>query len=330
MAVTMKDVASHANLSLGTVSNYINGKVCVSPSNKKKIEEAINKLGYQVNIVARSLKTKSFRTIGFLIPTFANSFLVKLLWNTEEYLREQNYSMLAISYNGDEEKERELLSYLSARVDGIIYAAGMLNGDNDEFLKDIQKRVPIVTVNEKFTNSICDSVITDSNEMVKMGTSALIANGHEKICLVAGPRDFFTTTERVSGYKQAYLEHGLNANDDLIIYSSYSRTTATKLCDEILEKHNDITAFFVAGYKMTLGVLSCLEKRNLRNKVSVVGFDAEDIESIMSPRLPYVDQPFKEMSTEAANLILRRVQGDYENFPEAIALKGEIRNLNSI
>ncbi len=330
MSATMKDVAKHANLSLGTVSNYINGKVCVSETNKKKIEDAINALGYQVNEVARSLKTNSFRTIGFLIPTFANAFLVKLVWKIEEYLREQNYSLLVLSYNGDTKKERELLTYLSARVDGIIYGASLLDNENAQFIKTIQKRIPIITVNERFNGVVCDSVITDSNEMVRLATSALIEKGKDKICLIAGPLGYFTTTERLNGYKQAYVEHSKIAPENLIVFSNYSRTTATVMCGEMLDKYSDINAVFVAGYKMTLGVLSCLEKRGLRGKISVVGFDAEDIESIMSPKLPYVDQPYEEMAIETANLILKRVNGDYESFPESVSLRGKLKNIEVI
>ncbi len=330
MSATMKDVAKHADLSLGTVSNYINGKGNISDINKNKIEEAITALGYQVNEVARSLKTNSFRTIGFLIPTFANAFLVKLIWNIEEYLREQNYSLLVVSYNGDEKKEGELLTYLSARVDGIIYGLSMIENNNAEFFKNIQKRVPVVTVNEKFNKIICDSVITDSKEMVRLATAALIEKGHKKISLVAGPEGFFTTTERLNGFKTAYEQQGLTPPKELIIFSNYSRSTATVLCDELLCKHDDITAFFVVGYKMTLGVLSCLEKRGLRNKVSVIGFDAEDIEHIMTPSLPYVDQPFEQMAIETAKLILKRANGDYSNFPVSISLQGELKNLDTI
>ncbi len=330
MPPTMKDVAKHANLSLGTVSNYINGKVCVSETNKKKIEEAITALNYQVNEVARSLKTNSFRTIGFLIPTFANTFLVKLVWKIEEYLREHNYSLLVVSYNGDTKKEKELLTYLSARVDGIIYGASLLDNENAMFLQSLQKRVPIVTVNERFNTMFCDSVITDSKEMARRATAALLNKGLKKICLVAGPEDYFTTAERLSGYKQAYAEKGISASEELIAFSNYSRTSATALSNEMLDKHSDIEAFFVAGYKMTLGVLSCLEKRGLRNKVAVVGFDAEDVESIMSPSLPYVDQPYEQMADVTAELILRRVSGDYENFPHFVSLTGELKNISEI
>ncbi len=330
MPPTMKDVAKHAELSLGTVSNYINGKVCVSETNKKKIEEAINTLGYQVNEVARSLKTNSFRTIGFLIPTFANAFLVKLVWKIEEYVREHNYSLLVVSYNGDPKKEKELLTYLCARVDGIIYGASLLDNENALFLQEIQKRVPVVTVNERFNTMVCDSVITDSKEMARCATAALLDKGFEKICLVAGPEDYFTTAERLSGYKQAYIDKGVSVNEELIVFSNYSRKSATTLCDEMLDKHSDIEAFFVAGYKMTLGVLSCLEKRGLRDKVKVVGFDAEDVESIMSPKLPYVDQPYEQMADLAAELILRRVNGDNENFPHFVSLMGELKNISEI
>lgn len=330
MAATMKDVARHANLSLGTVSNYVNGKASVSKENKLKIEHSIRALDYKVNEAARSLKTNSTRTIGVLIPTFANVFLVKIVNCIEEILRERNYSMLVVSYNAELEKEKELMRYLSQRCDGIIYGPTQVGLHCANVFTEIQEKTPIAVINEKIFNAEADTVLVDNRECVESAVGYLIAKGHKNIGLICGPTGFHTTKQRVAGYKEAHESHGIAISDSLIKYSDYSRSKAKQLCAEIIDSNGDVSAIFVAGYRMTQGVLAELAERGLTSKISVIGFDAEDIADIINPKLTYVDQPFKEMAEQVVKLVLKRVNKDFDGFPMSIKLEGSIKNLDSI
>ncbi len=330
MAITMKDVARHANLSLGTVSNYVNGKASVSNENKLRIEESIRALDYKVNEAARSLKTKSHRTIGVLIPTFGNVFLVKIVNCIEQILREANYAMLVLSYNGDIEEEKKLMRYLSQRCDGIIYAPATAGSHCVNVFKEVYEKTPIAVLNEKLDGVVSDSVLIDNREASNDAVTALINKGHEKIGLICGPMGFHTTRQRVMGYREAHVYCGKEVSEELIKYSDYSRTEGKRLCGELLDNHKDVTAIFVAGYRMTLGVISEIATRKLSDKIAVIGFDAEDIEDILNPKLSYVDQPFKEMAEQVVKLVLKRVNKDFDGFPTAMKLEASIKNIDSI
>lgn len=330
MSVTMKDVAKHANLSLGTVSNYINGKQSVSKENCEKIERSINELGYKVNEVARCLKTNTYKTIGVLIPSFSNVYLVKIVSYVESILRELKYSMMVLSYHNDVKKEQELIKYLSNRVDGIILSPNDDILNNVSVIENISKTTPIVTINEKLECLALDSVIIDNEDVVFNAINTLIEKGHKKVAMIAGPEGVYTTKQRLLGYRKAHVENNLTVDKNLIKFSNYSKTMGQQLSASILDQEEGITAFFVAGYRMTLGVLSTLQHRKLMGEISVIGFDADDIEDVISPKLTFVSQPYEKMAKNLVELILRRVNGDFKNYPVEIKMKAEIKNTNSV
>ncbi len=330
MAVTMKDVARNANLSLGTVSNYVNGKASVSKENRIKIENSIRALDYKVNEAARSLKPKSHKAIGVLIPTFANVFLVKLVNCIEELLREANYSMLVVSYNSDLEQEKELMMYLSQKCDGIVYAPTKAGLECPELYVEIAEKTPIVVLNERVEGFVSDNVQLDNRESAITAVSQLLSRGHKKIGLICGPHGFHTTRQRVKGYIEAHENYGVEVSEDLILYSDYSRKKAKEFCSQLIDKNVGVSAIFVSGYRMTQGVLAELVSRGLSDKISVIGYDAEDIADIVNPKLAYVDQPFKEMAEQVVKLVLKRVGKDFDGYPTTMKFEAKIQNLDSI
>lgn len=325
MAVTMKDVAEYTGLSLGTVSNYITGKIRVSEKKKKLINDAINTLGYKVNIAARVLKTNSYNCVGILIPSFKNIYLVRVISYIEEILNKNGYSMLVLSYHNSHEKEEELLEYLSMRVDGIVYVPND-NRVETQHLQKIQKTIPIVMFNETIDGFECDSVLVNNKNIVTDAIEILCKKGHKKIGLIAGPEMSYTTSQRVIGYKEALKKNNVEIDESLICLADYSKTEAENHCNDILDKHSDVTAIFVAGYRMTLGVLAVIKKRNLINKIAVIGYDASDIEDIIENKIGYVYQPYELVAEETSNLILQRISKDNSQYPKNIVLESVLRN----
>lgn len=328
MAATMKDIATYTGLSVGTVSNYITGKMPVSEEKRMRIDEAIKILDYKVNFAARTLRTNSSKCIGILIPDFRNIFLVRVVSYIESYLYEKGYSMLVLSYKKNVDKEKELLQYLTQRVDGILYVPD--GNDVDECVKEVQKTTPVVMFNEIIDSVSCDKVIVDNREIVKTAVDALHGKGHTKIGIIAGPSHAYTTLERMKGYRESLEKNGLAMDETLIAVGDYSRTSGEQLCGDLIDQHPDMTAVFVAGYRMTLGVLTALAKKGLQNKIAVIGYDAADIEYIFSPKVSYLYQPYDKVAEHAANLILKRVNHDVENFPMIVKLNGDIKNLDEL
>lgn len=326
MSVTMKDVAEYAGLSIGTVSNYITGRKQVSEQKREMIEQAIDVLGYQVNIAARNLRTNSFRTIGVLIPSFHNVYLLRIISIFEELMQRNGYSILVLSYQQTPQKERERLAYLVQRVDGIIYTPSCLDQEGLRYLELIQEDTPVVVFDETMEGLGCDQVLVNGEEVARKAVNVLLDKGHQQIGMLAGPKRAYTSGQRIRGYRKAFDQKHLPVQEDLIVFGDYAKSTGEKMCQVLLERHENMTALFVAGYRMMLGAMSVLYRQNLQDRIEVIGYDASDLEYILSPRVGYVYQPYDEVARCVADLILKRVEKNMVGYPETVYLDADIRN----
>ena len=120
MAATIKDIANRTGLGLATISSYLNGGN-VREKNREKIELAIKELHFEVNEVARGLKTNRTYTIGVVIPELNNIFCTEIITGMEDILRKKGYATIVCDCRTDKELEREAVEFLyRKRVDGII------------------------------------------------------------------------------------------------------------------------------------------------------------------------------------------------------------------
>lgn len=171
MAATMKDIARRTGLGLATISSYFNGGN-VREKNRIKIEEAIEELHYEVNEVARGLKTNATRTIGVVIPELNNTFCAEIITGMEDVLRSHGYATIVCDCRTDKKLEREAVEFLTRRrVDGII---NMPVDEEGNHLKRFQKTgKPIVLIDRKIQGINCDSVLVDNKKPPKMQSDIL-------------------------------------------------------------------------------------------------------------------------------------------------------------
>ncbi len=327
MAATIKDVSAYTGLSTGTISNYINGKGNVSQEKQKLIREAMNNLGYRLNVAGRSLRTNSFQTIGILIPDFGNVYLLRVISIIEDALEQCGYGILVVSYGHSPDKERSLIGYLAGRTDGIIYVPSNMDSGFLRYLNAIRQEKPIVIFDEVFEGIDCDCVIVDSKEVTEKAVTALINKGHREIGILLGPEGRFTTNERLFGYIKAQEASNLPVRQENIVFGDYSKSSGKRMCEELLNRNSAISAVFASGYRIMLGALSVLCDRNLSEKIEVFGYDAKDIEDITKPKLPYVYQPYDQIAKEITSLILTQISGGITNPPQRILLAAELRNI---
>lgn len=323
MSVTMKDLAKYTGLSLGTISNYINGKVPVSEEKGERIEKAIKELGYEINIVAKTLKTKSFNCIGVLIPSFSYQFMIQLIKHIELILADYNYNFMVLSYNDNVDCLYKQLKYLTQRTDGIL-CVPLPEMDLNVF-KEI-KNVPVITFDEATKEVIGDRVLVNNTQIVEEAIDCIIKQGHTKIGFVAGRSRDYTTMQRRIGYETALMNNSIPILEKNILFGTYEKKSGYDCCKQLLEQNPEITAILVVGYRMTLGVLAAIKELKQENIVDVIGYDAIDIADIVNVKFGYVYQPYREIAKELVELIMKRVNGDYSDFPKTVIVKAEIRN----
>ena len=207
MAATMKDIAKRTGLGLATISSYFNGGN-VREKNRVKIEEAIEELHYEVNEVARGLKTNATKTIGVVIPELNNTFCAEIITGMEDVLRSHGYATIVCDCRTDKKLERDAVEFLSRkRVDGIISMPVDAEGNH---LKKFQKTgKPIVLIDRRIQELSCDSVLVDNEKAAEDAMRVFFKAGHRKIGIIGGPEEISTAQERLQGYRSAYEKENL-------------------------------------------------------------------------------------------------------------------------
>ena len=323
MAATMKDIARRTGLGLATISSYFNGGN-VREKNRIKIEEAIEELHYEVNEVARGLKTNATRTIGVVIPELNNTFCAEIITGMEDVLRSHGYATIVCDCRTDKKLEREAVEFLTRRrVDGII---NMPVDEEGNHLKRFQKTgKPIVLIDRKIQGINCDSVLVDNKKAAEDAVRYFIERGHRNIGIIGGPEEVFTAQERMAGYYKALESAGIPVSESLIWHGDYTIQGGVRGLEELVQNNPEMTAVFVTNYEMTMGAMIGVNELGIRipEQLSMIGFDNLQFARACNPKLTIVAQPTDGIAKEVAKVMLNHLENAGETSGELFSEKLE-------
>ena len=285
MAATMKDIARRTGLGLATISSYFNGGN-VREKNRIKIEEAIEELHYEVNEVARGLKTNATKTIGVVIPELNNTFCAEIITGMEDVLRSHGYATIVCDCR------------INMPVD-----------EEGNHLKKFQRTgKPIVLIDRKIQGISCDSVLVDNKKAAEDAVRQFIERGHRYIGIIGGPKGIFTAQERMAGYYRALEKAGIPVRESLICHGDYTIQGGVRSLEELVQKNPDMTAVFVTNYEMTMGAMIGVNELGIQipEQLSVIGFD--NLQFACNPKLTIVSQPTDGIAREVARIMLEHLE----------------------
>jgi len=314
VATTIKDIAKKTGLGLATISSYLNGGN-VREKNRILIEEAIEELHFEVNEIARGLKTNRTRLIGIIIPELNNPFFAEVVAEMEDILRNNGYATMLCDCRTDEKREKEAIDFLKRRrVDGII---SMPVTKDVRCFRGLQKAgIPVVTVDRKIEGLDCDCVLVDNRGGTRQAVEQFIRAGHKRIGIITGKDEVYTTKERLLGYFDALEAAGIERDDRLIANGQFTIRGGASALKELVENNADMTAVYVCNYEMMVGAMIEINDLGLRipEQLSLIGFDNIEFAKACVPRLSIVTQPTKDIAKEATNCMLHRLEcGKQEN-----------------
>ncbi len=315
------DVAREARVSIATVSAVINGSAYVSPRLQRRVQEAIERLGYQPNLLARGLAKKKSHTLAVVVPDISNPFFPDVIRGAEDRAQEAGYNLLVVSSDNDPRKERSYLELLLAKqIDGILLTKapgklpGSLLGDNGRTV------TPVVQLIRSIAGLKSDVVVPDDWGAVYEGVAHLLRLGYRKIGLITGVKGVSTTRRRLAGYRQALKDWGLKYEAGLVAGGDYRAESGYLSGLDLLKQRPE--AVFVSNYLMTVGFMQALSQYQLRcpEDVAIVTCDDYAWLNSFSPRLTTIDFPKYELGSEGVRLLLQRIE-DPDRPPEAVELK---------
>ncbi|MBG9448048.1 LacI family transcriptional regulator [Cytobacillus firmus] len=307
--VTMADVAQHAKVSKSTVSQYLNKRFdYMGEDTKKRIEAAINELGYRPNIVARSLKQKSTTTIGVIVANILHSFSTQVIRAIEDMCHDSDFHTIVCNADDDPIKEKKYIEMLRAKqVDGIIL---LPTGDNADLYNEMLKeKYPIVFVDRTVPDVPIPSMLLDNEKAAGLGVQHFIDNGYRKIGIITNViRNVTPRMERLNGYKKTLELNGFPLRKEYI--KSLEVSKIKEGLKEMLELEDPPKAI-LAGNDLTLiEILKYVKENNLKvpEDLAIIGIDDVSFASFYEPGLTIVAQPAFEIGKKAAELLLNQIQ----------------------
>lgn len=308
--VKLEEVALAAGVSPSTVSRILNGTAEVSELKKKAVGDAIAKLGFVPNPVARGLAGGRTLSIGVITQAIDSPFYGAALNGIEDQLDPAGYCPLFVSGRWDAVVEARCISVLLARrVDGIIVLTGRLS---DQALKACARIVPTVVTGRSVKSPGLFSLNFDNFEGGRLATSHLIELGHRRIAFVNGEQDHPDATERLRGYRAAIKAAGIAYEPKLVVKGAFSEASGLEAVDKLIASGERFTAIFAANDQMAHGAMLGLHRHSLRvpGDVSVIGFDDLPISVYAIPPLSTVHQPAYELGRLAATAMLQLLAGE--------------------
>lgn len=328
------DIAREAGVSIATVSRVINASTAVSAKSRKKVLDAIRKLNYIPNVMARSLSTSVSTSIGVVVPDISNPFFAMLLQGITHAADEAGMQIILCSTDENTQREARILqSMRELRLCGLLIAP--VSERSEETLSQLERLaqhgIPVVLLDREIECDCFDRIVTHDEEGVYQAVSHLISLGHRRLGIITGPLDSRPARERLNGYERALREHGLSPIQNYVRVGDFRMDRAYAACMELLALPQPPTAIFSSNNMTTYGCLRAFRKMGLQagRDISLIGFD--DVEALhwLNFNISVVDRDVCGMGARAMRLLLDRVvQGNAprlgvrECLPTQLLLRG--------
>ncbi len=319
--VTIKEIARECNVSATTVSNILNGKEHkVSEETKRRVQEAVLRLGYRPNYMAKGLRTQKTGMICIVAEDIAQFTTPEIVEGIMGCCEEHGYRIIVKNlrmyarwggswYNDiraqDSVRNPAIQEITPMTADGVLYIAGHARRINC-FPENFP--LPAVMIHSYAENPNVPSVLMDDERAAYELVSYLISKGHRKIGVIGGREDNIHTQKRLLGYQRALYSHGILYNPEWVCYARWDLESAYREAQSLLE--TGITAVFCMADRMAGGVYRYLDEQGMRagRDFSVVGFDNQDIAEYFVPGLTTMAQPLREMGRKAAKLLMEKME----------------------
>jgi LacI family transcriptional regulator len=308
MAVSIRDVARTAGVSVGTVSNVLNNPAKVAAATVSKVRRAVDDIGFVRNDAARQLRAGKSRCIGLVVLDVGNPFFTDLARGVEDAA--SNLDMRVLLANSDEDSSRELAMlslFEEQRVQGVLVTP--VGEDLSPFLRARDRGTPIVLVDRRSNDENFSSVSVDDVAGGYIAASHLIEKGRKKLAFAGGPLAIQQVADRLKGARVSVDEHN-DVSLEVIDCKSLSVVSGREIGLEILSRDeaDRPTAIFAANDLLAIGILqACLMSDEIKipRDLSLIGYDDIGFASTAIVALTSVRQPTHEMGARAFELLIQ-------------------------
>jgi len=264
------------------------------------------KMNYQPNSIALSLKQQRTNTIGVLIPETGNPFFSRAVSGVQKIANQAGYNVMIFQSNESYDTERNnLLSLIATHVDGVVISISRETDKTDHFEMLLQKNIPVV-----FFDRICKSldtsqVFTDNYDIAFEATQYLISKGCRRIATITGPRHLYTSFNRFQGYMDALTKNNLEFNPDYLLLMDFRKESIHDYTNHLLSLEERPDAIFAMNDLIAIEMMHMIKKQGLRipEDIAILGFNNEPISEFVEPSLSTVEHPAHDIGAAAAEIL---------------------------
>lgn len=311
MRVTIKEVAQEAGVSLSTVSRVLHNSPKITDNTKKRVKDAIKKLGYYPNIIASSLAGKSTKTIGIVIPNdsdelFKNTFFINAMRGISIYAQKKGYFLMYSFSKDDEEEVKFIERYIqSGWVSGVV----LLNSsENDKCINYLKSNdFPFVIIGSP--DSATDLNWVDNNNYNAMAevVEKLISKGKKRIGFIGGPRQLRVTNDRYLGYLSVLEYNNIEPDDSNEFFHNNFTEENGYISMMQMIKDGSVDAVVTTDDLFSFGAIEALKDEN-RLDIMITGFNNSPRSAFMSPSLTTVEINADVLGERAVELLITNLE----------------------
>ena len=311
MAATLHDVANLAGVSIKTVSNVVNDYPHIRPETRQRVQAAIDELGYQPNLSARSLRSGRSGVIGLVLPELSLSYFAELADAVIANAEKQGMVVQIEQTGADRDREIAVLTSPRMRLtDGLIFSPlGM--GQEDVGHLDVD--YPMVLLGERIFGGPVDHVTMRNVEAAEAATRFLIDSGRRRIAVIGAHEGEVVGSAalRLRGYRDALEAAGIPYDPALVSHTTlWHRANGAASMRELIDGGVPFDAVFGLNDALTLGALRVLQEKGIRvpGDVAVMGFDNIDEAQYTVPSLSTIDPGRERIAERAVSLLVQRIR----------------------
>jgi LacI family transcriptional regulator len=311
--VTIKDIAKELGISPSAVSKALKDSHEIGEKTKALVLECAQRLNYQPNLNAQSLKRGNSKSLGIVVSTIENQFFSQVINGIESVAHSKGYNVFITQTHESYELEMQNVRHLTFRsIDGLLISLSTETNNIDHLKNLHEKGLPIVFFDRVSDEIDTHKVVADNFAGAYDATTQLIEAGYRKIAHITSSVNVSITAERLKGYKKALEQHGIQPDEKLIKYCPHGGKDLSEIENALSElfANNKPDAIFTASDRITTTTLSLLHKLGYRipADIALLGFTNTQLAEVLNPPLSAVYQPGFEMGKKATEMLISIIE----------------------
>jgi len=308
---TIYDIAKVLGVSPATVSRGLKDHPGIRKDTRKKIQETAQKMGYQHNMFASSLRRKQTNTIGVVVPRLNSYFMSTVISGMEKVANSNGYNLIISQSQESYKKEIDSVQAMfNSRIDGLMVSLASDTKKIEHFDALLNKQIPLIFFDRVVSHPGCTSIVIDNKRAGYDATQHLISQGCKRIVHIDGNTNRNVYADRLSGYKKALTEKKIPFDPALVIKNNLSDQAGVEAAQAILQMKKMPDGIFAANDTSAVACIRELKQAGIRipDTIAVVGFNNDPIARVVEPNLTTIEYPGQEMGEVAATTLINQLK----------------------